>query len=340
MESVIDFDSLAAWMDAGQLGSGPIESVQPLAGGTQNVLLRFTRAGRDYVLRRPPWHPRAGSNDIMRREARVLGALAGTAVPHPGLIAACSDETVLGTTFYLMEPVDGFNPVGHLPEPHASSPEIQRAMGLALIDGIVALGQVDYQAVGLGDFGKPDGFLERQVPRWKTMFDSYSDVAGWPGPNVLPGVEAVGTWLAANLPDSFFPGIMHGDYHLANVMYRHDGPELAAIIDWEMATIGDPLLDMGWVLATWPEGDSESPVSVKPWLGFPSSSELVERYRTSSHRDLAAIDWYHALACYKLGIVLEGTHARACAGKAPKATGDKLHARAVLLLERAVALTR
>ena len=122
--------------------------------------------------------------------------------------------------------------------------------------------------------------------------------------------------------------------------YRHDGPQLAAIVDWELATIGDPLLDLGWVLATWPDGDGASTVSVTPWEGFPTAAELVARYAAGSPRDCAAIEWYHALACYKLGILLEGTYARACDGKAPQETGDKLHSRAVVLLDRAGRLTR
>jgi len=340
MEQAVDPTRLAAWMDGQGLGSGPLEAITPLAGGTQNILLRFTRAGRDYVLRRPPGHARPTSNETMRREARVLAGLAGTPVPHPALIAGCGDEEVLGAAFYLMEPVDGFNPVGQLPEPHASSPAMQHAMGIALVDGIAELGRVDYREVGLADFGKPDGFLERQVPRWQAQLASYGDMPDWSGPAALPATDRIGGWLEANRPAQFEPGIMHGDYHLANVMFRHDGPGLAAIIDWELATIGDPLLDLGWVLATWPDGDGESTVSVSPWLGFPTAAELVERYRAGSTRDLSAADWYHVMACYKLAILLEGTHARACAGKAPRETGDKLHSRAVVLLERAAALTR
>lgn len=344
MESVVDIESLASWMTERGLGAGPIENATPLTGGTQNILLRFARDGRDYVFRRPPPHPRPNSNETMRREARVLRALAETDVPHPRLIADCGDESVLGAAFYLMEPVDGFNPVGTLPEPHASSAAIQHGMGLALVDGIAALGRVDYRAVGLADFGKPDGFLERQVSRWASQLASYADFAGWPGAGALPAVDQVAAWLERNRPARFSPGVMHGDYHLANVMFRHDGPELAAIVDWELATIGDPLLDLGWVLATWPEGDGagdeESAVKVSPWIGFPTAAELVERYRAGSERDLSAVDWYLALACYKLGILLEGTHARACAGKAPRDVGDKLHGRAVVLLERAGRLTR
>jgi aminoglycoside phosphotransferase (APT) family kinase protein len=341
VESVVDIESLAAWMTGRGLGEGPIEGVTSLTGGTQNILLRFRRAGRDYVLRRPPAHPRANSNETMRREARVLRALAGTAVPHPALIADCGDEAVLGAAFYLMEPVDGFNPVGTLPEPHASSPDIQHAMGLALVDGIAALGRVDYRAVGLQDFGKPDNFLGRQVSRWGTQLASYADFAGWSAAG-LPAVDRLAAWLERHRPAQFIPGIMHGDYHLANVMYRHDGPALAAIIDWELATIGDPLLDLGWVLATWPEGDDagESTVSVKPWIGFPTAAELVARYGAGSDRDLSATEWYLALACYKLGILLEGTYARACAGQAPRDVGDRLHGRAIVLLERAGRLIR
>jgi aminoglycoside phosphotransferase (APT) family kinase protein len=339
VESVVDIALLAAWMSERGLGSGPIENVTPLSGGTQNILLRFTRDGRDFVFRRPPAHPRPNSNETMRREARVLRALDGSEVPHSPLIAECGDEAVLGAAFYLMEPVDGFNPVGRLPEPHASSAQIQQAMGLALVDGIAALGRLDYRAVGLADFGKPENFLERQVSRWGAQLASYADFAGWSA-NGLPAVDKLAAWLERHRPGEFVPGIMHGDYHLANVMYRHDGPELAAIIDWELATIGDPLLDLGWVLATWPDGDGESTVSVKPWIGFPTAAELIERYRAGSERDLSATEWYLALACYKLGILLEGTYARACAGKAPRDLGERLHGRAIVLLERAARLIR
>ena len=340
MESAVDIESLAAWMTDQGLGSGPIDNVTPLAGGTQNILLRLTRDGRDYIFRRPPAHPRPNSNETMRREARLLRAIAGTNVPHPALIADCGDEDVLGVAFYLMEPVDGFNPVGQLPMPHAGSPAMRHAMGLALVDGIAALGALDHQALGLTDFGRPDNFLGRQVDRWRSQLAGYGEFADWTGPQALPSVDAIAAWLERHRPADFTPGIMHGDYHLANVMYRPDSGDLAAIIDWELATIGDPLLDLGWVLATWPDGSGASTVSVTPWEGFPTPAELVARYGAGSARDLSAVDWYHVLACYKLGILLEGTHARACAGKAPRDTGDRLHSRAIHLFDRAQALIR
>lgn len=333
----IDVSALTDWMDAERLGVGAIENVEALAGGTQNILIRFERAGRPYVLRRPPQHLRSNSNDTMRREARLLAAIAGTAVPHPRLIASCGDESVLGAAFYLMEPIKGFNPVAGLPDLHAGSAEVQHRMGIALVEGIAALGGLDHVALGLSDFGKPEYYLERQVSRWKAQLESYGEFAGWPGVASLPGVDRVGAWLDAHRPQHFTPGIMHGDYHLANVMYRNDSGELAAIVDWELATIGDPLVDLGWLLATWLDPVETVPmVSVKPWIGFPTAQELVDAYAARSSRDLSAIDWYAVLACYKLGILLEGTHARAAAGKAPKEIGDKLHDRAVRLFERAL----
>lgn len=332
----IDLVRLSAWMDTQRLAPGTIEHAELLGGGTQNVLLRFERGGRRYVLRRPPLHKRANSDETMRREARVLGALRGSGVPHPGLIAECASEDVIGASFYLMEPIEGFNPTTGLPELHRSNASIRRAMGFEMVDAIAALGSVDYRSVGLEGFGRPEGYLERQVERWRTQLASYSALPGYPGPDV-PGVEAVATWLARNRPRSFAPGIIHGDVHLANVLFRYDGPQLAALVDWELSTIGDPLLDLGWLLATWADETGSSPgvVAVTPWSGFPARTELVARYGERSSRDLAHVAWYEVLACYKLGIILEGTHARACAGKAPKATGDMLHAATVALFERA-----
>lgn len=334
METPVDLAILASWMDARGLGAGPLEDVQRLAGGTQNILLKFSRAGRFYVLRRPPPVLRANSNETMRREARVLAVLKGTPVPHPGLIAACEDESVLGAAFYLMDPIDGYNATTGLPEPFASSPQLRHQMGLSLVDGIAALGAQDYVALGLTGLGKPDNYLERQVSRWKAQLDSYAEFPEWDGLKDLPDVDGVGRWLEEHRPRSFQPGIIHGDYHLANVMYRFDAPRLAAIVDWELTTIGDPLLDLGWLLATWPEEGSGT-VSVTPWEGFPSADELVAHYAKQTTRDLSRIHWYGVLACYKLGIILEGTYARACAGKAPKATGDQLHASTIGLLQRA-----
>jgi aminoglycoside phosphotransferase (APT) family kinase protein len=332
----IDLIRLAAWMDTQQLGTGSIDAARLLTGGTQNLLLHFVRDGRSYVLRRPPVHLRPGNNETMLKEARVLAALAGTDVPHPSLIAKCQDEQVLGAAFYLMEPVDGVNITVDMPLLYSNDPASRTTLGEALIDAIVALGRIDYLAVGLGDLGKVDGFLERQVGRWHSQYLSYRTHQGWPGVGSLPAVDTVAQWLERNRPASFLPGIMHGDYQLSNVLVRTDTAAVAAIVDWELATIGDPLLDLGWLLATWPEPDGRGGVfEVTPWEGFPPAHELIARYAEQSPRNLRSIEWYTVLACFKLGILNEGTYARACSGKAAKETGERLHGISVRLLERA-----
>lgn len=333
----VDLEILDAWMDEQGLPKGEIGVVDRLIGGTQNILLRFERGGRHYVLRRPPIHKRANSDETMRREARVLGALEGTDVPHPGLIAACPDEVLIGAAFYLMEPVDGFNAMTGLPELHEGDPDIRRAMGFAMTEGLASLGAVDYLAVGLEGFGRPEGFLERQVSRWQHQLESYSELSGYPGPEI-PGVQKIASWLDANRPRKFEPGILHGDFHIANVMFCFDGPKLAAIVDWELATVGDPLLDLGALIASWPDDEGKTPLgnTLGQLGGLPTAAELIEHYLERSTRRPESIDWYVVLACYRLGIILEGTHARACAGRADRQTGDLLHAATVGLFERAL----
>ena len=336
--SPVDLVRLGAWMDDEGLPAGEITGVALLGGGTQNILLRFERGGEAYVLRRPPPHKRANSDETMRREARVLAAIAGTGIPHPRLVAACGNESVLGAAFYLMEPIDGANPTVELPRGYLDSASWRHELGLAMADGAASVGAVDHHAVGLSDLGRAEGYLERQVARWRAQLDSYSEVPGYPGPDI-PGVDAVGEWLDDNRPTAWRPGLIHGDYHLANVLCTRHRPGLAAIVDWELTTIGDPLLDLGWLLATWPDGEGTTTTSttVQPWTGFPTADELVRRYGERSDRDLSAIGWYEVLACYKLGLILEGTHARACAGLAPKETGDALHASTLGLFRRALA---
>lgn len=336
--AVPELAKVADWMSEQGLGKGPIEDVAEITGGTQNIMLRFTRDGREYVFRRGPRHLRPVSNSVILRETRVLRALAGTDVPHAALIAVCEDTEVLGdAVFYLMEPVAGFNAGAGLPALHADDATIRHDMGLSMADAAARLGAVDHVKVGLADFGKPEGFLERQVPRWLSELESYSKFDNYGGPDI-GDVDAVAAWLQANLPRSFKPGIMHGDYHAANVMFSLTGPELVAIVDWEMCTIGDPLLDLGWMLATWyrPGNQPVLPNELMAAGGLAGPDELVEQYAKNTTRDLSEIDWYTVLACFKLGIILEGSNARAAAGKAPKEIGDMLHIATVRLFERAV----
>ena len=188
----------------------------------------------------------------------------------------------------------------------------------------------------MSDYGKPDGFLERQVPRWLSELESYQEFENYPGPDI-PGVDEVAAWLEEGRPTAWTPGIMHGDYHAANVMFSRTGPEVVAIVDWEMCTIGDPLLDLGWLLATWGQSAAFGGTLFEKG-GMAGTDDLVEQYARNTNRDLTHITWYTVLACFKLGIVLEGTLARASAGKAPKEVGELLHAATVQLFEQALTL--
>lgn len=334
---LIDLDALAAWMDGERLGEGPIVNAVTLGGGTQNILLRFDRAGRTFILRRPPRKPRPESDDTMRREMKVLEALSGSPVPHPSFIAGSSDASVLGTAFYLMEPVDGFNPAEALPPFHAESRDVRRKMGEAMVDAAVALSRIDPDRVGLSDFGHLDNWVERQVPRWRKQLDSYRQFDGWTGYEALPDVDAICGWLEANRPDTLVPGLIHGDFHLANVMFEPASPTLAAVVDWELASRGDPLLDLGWLTATWYDpAEAGATPPVVPWDGFPEIGEIVDRYLAATGRSARDALWYAVLAPFKLGAILEGSHARACAGLMPKAIGDRLHAHTISVFNRAL----
>ncbi|WP_084524086.1 phosphotransferase family protein [Nocardia inohanensis] len=332
----VDWNVVQRWLSGQGLGGSPITDIEPIGGGTQNLMYRFRVGDTPYVLRRGPAHPRGRTNEVLRREARLLAALGDTLVPVPRLIAAEPDESVLGSVFYLMEPVLGFNATVELPASHTTSARLRRQMGLEVIDALSALGTIDPNAVGLSDFGRPDGFLDRQVPRWLAELDGYGELDGYAG-GQLPGIEHIATWLTGRRPAAFRPGIMHGDFHVANLMFDFDSARVAAIVDWEMCTIGDPLLDLGWLLTTWPEPGSvtEHHHPLGRAGGLVRRTDLVEHYAAVADRPIDDVLWYTVLASFKLAIVLEGTHARAVAGKAPKATGDFLHSVAVGLLDQA-----
>lgn len=336
-QDLLDLDKLNAWLAAQDVpGAGAITAVQKLAGGIQNNVFLLKRGDHEIVLRRPGKHLRPKSNETMLREARVLTALDGSTVPHPRVLAVCADEAVIGACFYLMEPLEGFAKSGDLPEPYASKPAWQRAMGEELVKAAVGLGGLDYQAAGLGDLGKPDDWHARQVDRWRSQLEGYATTPGY-NPAELPFVDEVGRWLSDNLPSGRRIGLVHGDYQFPNVMFSYLAPRITGVLDWELVSLGDPMLDLGWVLSSWHEaGDPEgkSPM-LKPWDGFLTRKELVDLYGSLSGRDMSETPWFFALACYKLACLLEGTTAAWKAGKVPAEVGEGVHAYAVWLTTKA-----
>ncbi|MDZ7782097.1 MAG: phosphotransferase family protein [Halioglobus sp.] len=307
----IDVAALERWMDdQGLPGSGEPLTATFISGGASNEIFELRRGDAHMALRKPPAKVPQGRNEIMLREFRVIHALNGTDVPHPEGIAVCDDTDVLGACFYIMGHIDGWTPMGELPPPFRDSPELRRGMAWELVDAIAKLGQVDWRAAGLEGFGKPEGFLDRQVDRWLAHLDKikFRDI---------PGLDEAATWLRNHTPRHFTPGIIHGDYQFANVMFHHgDTAKMAAIVDWEMATVGDPLLDLAWILMTWPDPDENRDTGYVDFSGMPSRDELLQRYASQSGLPVDAMDYYIVLARFKMACVLEAGYARYVQGGA------------------------
>jgi aminoglycoside phosphotransferase (APT) family kinase protein len=333
---LLDLGKLNAWIEGRTdvPGSGPLTGARKLVGGLANAVFMIERGGQSIVLRRPPKHLRPNSNETILREARLLKALGATQVPHPRFYAVCDDDSVIGAYFYLMEPIEGFSPIGQLPGEYGTNPAWRRTMGEELVRAAASLGSVDYKAVGLEDFGKPNDWHERQVERWRWQLEGYAETPGY-NPADLPHFDEVGRWLKDNLPSDRRIGIIHGDFQFPNLMFSLKAPKVSGIIDWEIGTLGDPMLDFAWILTSWfEEGDppGKKPM-VEPWDGFPTRAELIRLYGELSGRDMSATPWFFALACYKLSVLLEGTVARAKAGKVPADVGEQVHGYCVWLME-------
>jgi aminoglycoside phosphotransferase (APT) family kinase protein len=329
--SEADQGALQRWVRQHGLGS-TVTDVEPLTGGTQNIVVRVHVDGRPMVLRRPPLHPRPTSDKTMLREIAALRTLAGTDVPHPGFIAGCDDLGVLGVVFYLMEEIDGFNPGSDMSEAYVRDEGMRHDVGLSYAAGLAKLGNVAWEGKPLADLKRPGSFVERQVPQFLRLLESYRHDRYDPA---TLGVADLAEWLQSNLPPEGEPGIMHGDPHLSNVLLRRDKPELAAFVDWEMCTIGDPLLDLGWVLITWPLNTNAitAGAALAALGGLASRKELLDAYWAAGGRQTSRLDWYTAMACFKLGIVIEGTWSRYLIGKASRDAGEALHFNAQNLIE-------
>ncbi|MEE8473770.1 MAG: phosphotransferase family protein [Myxococcota bacterium] len=308
----IEIERLALWMDQRDLpGPGEPLRAEFISGGASNEIFRLERGGQRMVLRRPPRRVPEGRNRTMLREYRVLAALADSDVPHARVLACCEDAEVLGACFYIMDFVDGWSPLGGLPSPFDTDPKAKRGLATELVDAIACLGQVDWRAVGLEGFGKPEGFLERQVDRWLHHLSRIKI-------REIPGLDIAAHWLREHIPPSYKPGIIHGDYQFANVMFHHDAPaRMAAVVDWEMSTVGDPLLDLGWVLMGWVDpGEETGQVGYFDYAGMPTREELMHRYSVRSGLSVDRIDYYIVLARFKMACVLEAGYARYLEGGA------------------------
>ena len=309
---MIDFDRLATWMDAhGLPGKG--EPIEPrfLSGGSQNEIYEIRRGDEVCVIRIPPPAAPANRDDGILREWRIIEALGGTDVPHTPAVAMCEDQSVLGRAFYLMGLVDGWSPMDmgdSWPAPFDTDLEARAGLAYQLVEGTALLSRVDWQARGLHDLGRPDGFHERQVDRWTTFLERIKG-------RELPGFDVAAAWLRAHRPIDYIPGIMHGDYQFANVMYAHGTPaRLAAIVDWEMGTVGDPKLDLAWVVQSWPENTDAVEASESSYVdmrGMPARDEVLAHYAEVSGRQVDDIDYYVILAKWKLAVVLEQGFQRA-----------------------------
>lgn len=305
---MIDIERLGAWLDGTALpGRGePVEHAF-VSGGTQNEIYEIRRGDLHAALRIPPPEAPATRDDGIFREWRIIEALTGTDVPHTEAIAVCTDGSVLGRTFYLMGFVDGWSPMarrGWAP-PFDTDLSVRPGLAYQLAEGIALLGNVDWQAKGLHDLGRPDGFHERQVDRWTRFLERIKR-------RELPGFAEAAAWLRAHRPLDHRPGLMHGDYQFANVMFRHGTPaRLAAIVDWEMGTVGDPKLDLGWMLMNWPTGTAQVRGSYVDLTGMPTRDQLLAHYAEVSGRQVDDIDYYLVLAKWKIAVVLEQGYQRA-----------------------------
>jgi aminoglycoside phosphotransferase (APT) family kinase protein len=309
---VIDFERLGAWMDdQGLAGKGEPIDQRFLSGGSQNEIYEIRRGEFHGAIRIPPPAAPAPRDEGILREWRIIEALDGTDVPHTAAFGVCADPSVLGRNFYLMGFVDGWSPMetrSTWPAPFDTDLEARRGLAFQLVEGIALLSKVDWQAKGLHDLGRPDGFHERQVDRWTAFLDRIKG-------RELPGFDVAAAWLRAHRPIDYVPGLMHGDYQFANVMYEHGAPaQLAAIVDWEMGTVGDPKIDLGWTVQSWPDDTSASEAATSGYVdmvGMPSRSEVLAHYAEVSGRQVDDIDYYLVLAKWKLAVVLEQGFQRA-----------------------------
>jgi aminoglycoside phosphotransferase (APT) family kinase protein len=333
-EPLLVLEPLRTFLDANELDAPEDLDAAPIGEGHSCVTFELST---HVVVRRPPRGPLPPSAHDVLREARLLRALERTPVRAPKVLAVCDDPSVIGAPFYVMERIEGDVITSELPGP-LDNPEQRAKIADELIDALVELHEVDWRAVGLEGFGKPTGYLERQLKRFTGLWDVNRT-------REIPEVETVGQWLAANIPESPPSTIVHGDYRLGNTMFAHHSPaRLIAIFDWEMATIGDPLADLGYMMIHWIHPDDPPTrfnlhsVTTRP--GFPTRDELIARYEECSGRSMSALAWYVTLALWKAVVFMECNYKRAIAGSTDDPYLRSFGEGVVELAQRALKVTR
>lgn len=306
-------DRVQSFLDAHGFGSGPL-AWQRIGDGQSNITYLIQREDRRVVLRRGPRPPLPRSTHDMLREARVQRGLATAGMPVPKILSVCEDETLLGVPFYLMEYLDGEILLDAAPAV-LDSQEQRTATSQALVDSLAALHGVDLERAGLDEFGRPSGYLERQIGTFLRLSEQVSQ-------RELPLVAELAAWLESNRPHTQRTALVHGDYRLGNVMFCREAPaRVLAILDWEMATLGDPLADLGYLTASYCDPTSPrsvmeiSEVTRRP--GYLTRAEIADRYAAQTGLDVSMLPWYQALALWKSSVFLEAIYTRWCAGERP-----------------------
>ncbi|WP_224447972.1 phosphotransferase family protein [Haloprofundus salilacus] len=316
-ERLVDERRLRMYL-ASELGEAETFAVEWHREGHSNETLFVTWDERELVLRRPPPGETADTAHDVGREYRVMDALQGTTVPVPPTVLHCEDDAIIGSEFYLMERVDG--DVVRLDEPgRFATTDRRAALGHELVDSLAAVHDLDFESVGLGEFGRPEGYLRRQVDRWGKQMEWAAGRTERPGG--LPGRDEVEAWLGANVPEEHAHTLVHGDYKLDNVILAPGTPpRVSAVVDWELSTLGAPLSDLGWMLLFWhddPDGEPPIPELMPSFTareGYPTRRKLVERYEERTGIAFEHPTFYLVLATYKLAGVCEMFYARHLSG--------------------------
>jgi len=313
----VDAAKVTAWFEANADAVSAPLTFDLIAGGHSNLTFKVTdAAGRAWVLRRPPLGQVLATAHDMTREHTIISALGPTPVPVPSTIGLCTDPEVNGAPFYVMDHVDGLVVRG-APEAEALTLDQRRRAGESIVDTLALIHAVDPDAVGLGELGRKEGYVERQLKRWYQQWEKSKT-------RELPAVDEVHDRLLAAVPDQGAAGIVHGDYRLDNCMIDRDG-SVIAVLDWELCTLGDPMADVGLLMVYWAEADdpaSALPGAATSLPGFPTRADLLDRYAAASGRDLSHIDFYIAFAYWKLACILEGVYARYAGGSMGSGGGD------------------